>query len=826
MKYCEHFGDKGFHTTVMTTFSIDFDAYETVVLPRLQGGGCHNNVVLSDAGMLTYALDGGSALPAAAGRQYSVIGAQARGKGVFHPKIVLQVGRQQARLFVGSANLSASGLGGNLEVVGRLNCNRDDSGERRIIAAAWHYLERYLDREQSAVAHQIEWMRTRARWLLDTPPAEGPVTLTDGTLAAFHTDGEAASIGSRFADLVGGEPVYRLVVISPYWDEQLAALAHLAARLKPREVVIFIDTSRTFFPAMALSVLPNPRILDLRQFAQRRFVHAKAIVAQTRDWDHLLYGSANCTIAALGTNDRRERNAEACLYRRLPPGAAMGALRLTELVEQGPDLDPHALPPYVPDEPLPLAETHLRCPGRFECQRDVLYWRPSGSPDGQIELLDAMGESLVASLTPVGTRRDVLSFKLSCLSARPAFARLRLADGVLSAPAVISAVDVLREAVREPRSRQVELAAQQLGIETEEGLWLLEILDDLEAAEIQLRRADKLSAPRNAQRDGTADTGQPAYQTLSYDEFVKGRHLRGENIRPTRHSFLGSELSLVRGFLNRILAIDGWQAVRDEAFNDGGLAIAFDLGDETEDAAADVESGKEFPNGEQRKACEVPPEEQHGMRVRQMRATRQQIAACVEKFQNAMRKRAETGDVSAGDLLRLRVLLMVVVASGCGLYEVALDLPQHQTQRSSFQVLPMDGEYGWPLMLGRVLFAFFGGNPSPMRALIIDIGHSDIPDDLLECWATCYWVSQACLFAATTYAGAAAVNRDGRFARLAATIYNLTGLRTDELHSDRMRQMFDALSARFESRLGVFPAGLTTLYERHLSAVGCGGKRS
>jgi len=820
MKYSEHFGDKGFHTTVMTTFGIDFDAYETVVLPRLQGSGCHNNIVLSDAGMLTYALDGGSALPAAAGRQYSVVGAQVGGRGVFHPKIVLQVGRQQARLFVGSANISASGLGGNLEVVGRLNCNRGDSGERRIIAAAWHYLERHLDREQSAVSHQIEWMRTRAGWLLDTPPAEGPVTLTDGTLAAFQSDGGAASIGSRFADLVGGEPVDRLVVISPYWDEELTALSHLAARLNPREVVIFIDTTSTFFPGMALSVLPNARILDLRQFAQQRFVHAKAIVAQTQDWDHLLYGSANCTLAALGTSDWQGWNAEACLYRRLAPGAAIDTLRLTELVEHAPALDPHALPAYVRAELLPLAETHLRCPGRFECQRDVLYWRPSGSRDGQVELLDTMGDRLAANLVPVGASRDLLTFKLSGLSARPAFARLRIADGTVSAPAVVSAVDVLREAVREPRSRQIELAAQQLGEETEEGLWLLEMLDDLEAAEIQLLRVDKLPAPGGAQRDGAAGTGQAAYQTLSYDKFVEGRRLRGENIRPTQHSFLGSELSLVRGFLNRILAIDRGRAPHDEACNDAALANAFDLGDETEDAASAVESGKEFPGGERREASGVPPEGQHGMRVQQMRATRQQIAACVEKFQNAMRKRAETGDLSAADLLRLRVLLMVVAASGCGLYEVALDMPQHQIQRSSFQVLPMDGEYAWPLMLGRVLFAFFGGNPAPIRALKIDIGHSDIPDDMLECWATCYWATQACLLAATTYAGAAVVNRNGRLGRLAATIYNLTGLRPDELQSDGIRQLFDALSARFESRLVMSPAGLTELYERHLAACG------
>ena len=63
MKLYERYGDNGFHTCIATTFGVDFDAYENIVLPRLRGAGCCNNLLLTDSRMLSYALDGASLLP-------------------------------------------------------------------------------------------------------------------------------------------------------------------------------------------------------------------------------------------------------------------------------------------------------------------------------------------------------------------------------------------------------------------------------------------------------------------------------------------------------------------------------------------------------------------------------------------------------------------------------------------------------------------------------------------------------------------------------------------------------------------------------------------
>ena len=148
---------------------------------------------------------------------------------------------------------------------------------------------------------------------------------------------------------------------------------------------------------------------------------------------------------------------EACLYRRLAPDTIIEALNLTKTLSSATPLEPMGLPDFSIDEALPLDEAVTRSPGRFECLFDTLIWRlPTSVPiDPQgIELLDVNGEALPSTLSPLagGAGKD-RRFRISGLQERPAFARLRFANGSLSAPAVVMLIDILRETVREARGR-------------------------------------------------------------------------------------------------------------------------------------------------------------------------------------------------------------------------------------------------------------------------------------------------------------------------------------------------------------------------------------
>lgn len=142
MKLFDSFSEAGFHSSIVTTFCVDFGAYESIVLGRLREAGCHNNVLIADDRMLGMSLGDAFRRPAHAGRRYSVTGAAST--GVFHPKLVLQLGKKVGRLLVASANMTSAGLAGNLEVVGSVSASETDRQAMPIFQAAIAYLQQFL----------------------------------------------------------------------------------------------------------------------------------------------------------------------------------------------------------------------------------------------------------------------------------------------------------------------------------------------------------------------------------------------------------------------------------------------------------------------------------------------------------------------------------------------------------------------------------------------------------------------------------------------------------------------------------------------------------
>lgn len=794
MKLYERFADREFHTSIVTSFGIDFDAYENIVLPRLRGAGCRNNLVLVDGRLLTHALCGASALPHHAGRLYTIHGVGAT--GVFHPKVVVQTGRRRGRMIVSSANLTTPGLGGNLELAGMVVSNEPGSGEQQLVAAGWQYLRRFLNGDQQATAAQVDWMLARSPWLAKTTPATGPVGLGDGTLAALLTAGETLGIGQRFCELVS-EPVERLIVISPYWDPNLAALSYLTERLSPGETSILLDPACAVFPKWALSRIQGVRLYDRGDFRKGRFIHAKALIAQTATADHVLVGSANCTLPALGDAGFTGSNEEVCLYRRLPPGSMAEALGLGAILISEHQLDPATLPNLDLDEELLLNELAALNAGRFECQVDTLTWRPSEAFDSvkcTIALLNQHGKPIPCRLSPLASGGDALRFQIGETQERPAFARVQHEDGRESAPSIVTLVDRLRAVVREASSRQADNALRQLDDETEASLMLLDVLGVLERIEQGAPMGkEPISIPKTRKDESG---GAPAYRTLSYDQFIAERRPRTGNQLP-HNSLAGSDVSIVRSFLNRVIGLGGVD--QDDEEEDAPLpAGAFDLGDETGDGQAALDAGEEFDTEKTRHEEEDRQRAEHRRALAAKRATKEQIVTAIEAFSKRIRKRRESGVLDNHDVIRLRALLMIVCTAALPVAATKVS----KAKGSRLQVLPSEGDpNSWPMVIGRALFELFGGKTPGIRHLYLTGEHDQIPNDILECWATCYWCMQACLTAPVSPHERERLT--SHFKRLAETAYLLTLPSKAELLSSDVISLMNAMSAAYGKRLGI-----------------------
>ncbi len=813
MKIYERFADKGYHSSILTTFGVDFSAYENIVLPRLRGAGCRNNIVIPDARMLTHALTDISTLPRHAGKLYTVAGATAR--QVFHPKLFLQVGRKGGRIMVGSANLTSSGLAGNLELVGTVSCGAEESAELRLVATAWQYLKRFVGNDQEELRRQNDWMLARAPWLRRAVSATDEAGLVDKTEAALLTTGMRLGIGQRFAALVD-EPVTRLIVVSPYWDKSLSALSYLNEQLAPREISVVIDPEVRQFPKNAATAFSNLRLYSRSGFREGRFLHAKLIVAQTESADLVLFGSANCTVAAIGREDSAGENEEVCLYRRFPSDTIIEALGLASVLTED-----HAIPSEELDEPgvnddLPLEELARLTPGLFEVRVDVLVWRPAPSIDAEqctIELLDENGMLIPCTLSPLPGNRE-RRFQISGTELRPSFARLVFPDGDRSAPAIVTLIDRMISEIRETRSRKTENALRALDSETEAELMLIEVIDILERVDLDGGKGkDPISIPKPRQE--RSDEPEVRYKVLCYEQFVAGRCPRASQASLTHNSLAGSEVTLVRGFLNRILGMEGQRDEFEDLDDNDVMHGAFNLGDETADAEAAIAMGEEFGNDVKTQDEEELKKAARKRKSTQRNATRHQLVTTARKFGRRIKDRQENGLLDNRDILRLRALMMIIAAASWAGSE---SKKGKQPARASIQVLPAEGDSdSWPLVMGRLLFAVFGGNDPAIRQLNISNEHDQIPNDFVECWATCYWCFQACLKVDISEEEMSRITK--YLSPIASYAYCMTLPTKKELLGEDVMAIINFMSARYAERIGVDPEAIRNGHQSFVEAL-------
>jgi hypothetical protein len=801
MRLYEQLSEPGFHTTVITTFGIDFPAYEDLALSKLRSSGCKNNIVVVDSRMLTYALSGASAPPRAAGRQYCVVGATPR--GVFHPKVILQIGRDKGRVFISSANMTSSGLAGNLEVTSVLSCGVDQDGDQDLLVSVWEYIQDLLDEDDLALRHQLRWMRAHTPWLPKTKSVDQLLTLSDNTTGMLVRADSESAMSERFVDQIGNEKVQHLVVLSPYWDEQLTALKYIVNALSPQKTSLLVQRSRSIFPKSAAEDMSDVDIYDMDLFSNNegRFVHAKILVAQTENADHVLFGSANCTLAALGRPNNPGINEEASLYRCLPKGQLMESLRLSTFINPKNKVSIESLPDYLKSESIPLKDLHASNPGRFFCDFTQFRWRPSNQcePDGAIiQLFDQQRAKLSGELFPIeGSHGTDVLFDLRGFSDRPFFAAVTFPNGTTSPLSIVDLLDSFRNEATEAKSKEIDRLNSKLVQGNFEGLWILEVLEDLEKIE-QSQSPDSLIAKAKRSKREIENADDKLHSKLGYDDFVRGRRARDVQDNISRNSLAGTQVSAVRECINRFLRISDLEKFDDQG-NEQKILNLFDTGDDTQNPEEFINSGGPDKSSFTSKQKELSLEEQAKIakinRRKQKKSTIHSLEDAVTRFLERIKSRSDSAELNSTDMLRLRALLTIIIACGYASDESDASKPAERLLRVD------STDDTWLRMIGRVLFSLFGGTSPAILRLQIENTYDDIPDDLLECWAACLWASACCLALTSKHKSLAKSQTSFRKLTSKIQIYTDTGI--SQASKDGIKSVMQKMSEQYGSRLGV-----------------------
>nr|WP_294523791.1 hypothetical protein [uncultured Rhodopila sp.] len=433
--------ESGYHSSICTTYSVDGAFYEGAIQRRLRTQNCLNNILIADASMLGEAL---RCLPRSfqmAGRRYAVVPAHVQ--GCFHPKVLLRLGTNRARLQIMSANATTAGWCRNLEVHSDLLWEEgaddpDNETHRQLIRKAYDYLLHWLEPlAGDVIAAKLRVYMTQARWLFDIDPNPGPVSLADGTavdLLLERGDGTGSGILNQLVACVSGDHIRRIVVASPYWDTGASALLDLQDAFDGIPLVIAVNPNSSEFPqGVDLSKRPISFATD-KVLLDDRFAHAKLFVLEGDAADHVVSGSANASRAALGSlNGIRARNAEATVYRRLPRGTVLPSLGLSlaQKVEQSVLRKPN--PPSYINGAQRLAAGTVELDGSL-----ITWWPPSGVSARGATMLAPLGEFAVRAK---GNGQGAVD--LPKPPDLPLIVRFRLADGRETVPVIVHDYDLL-----------------------------------------------------------------------------------------------------------------------------------------------------------------------------------------------------------------------------------------------------------------------------------------------------------------------------------------------------------------------------------------------
>lgn len=442
----DDFKETGFHSSILSTFSVDPAFYDASLQLRLRGLGCQNNLLLADASMLEQSLE---AIPDAftnAGRKYLVVPVET--SSCFHPKLALRYGQAKARLIVGSANVTSAGWAGNLELVSTLSWQaRDEDADNDIHRTLFIRAHQWLSSlvrpaNDGKAAYKLELLRSQSPWV-DEAVMEGKAafTLLDGSQIDLLLSDPSDTIGlaDRMLELVD-EPVEQLTIISPYWDQQLSALKRLATAVGNPDLRIFLAQNRrnpsrsSTFPIGAIGKLALKFHPIGPDESNGRFLHAKMFLFQGAGHDFLFVGSANCTTAALGVPGKSGVNHECLLFRKLPRGSVKKLLNLSYKSKIA--VADIAAPPDKADA---VPDTTTFTAGFVERRGRRLIWSPAGRVGGAGKSITVDDQHF-----PLTQQADgVWIAELGDVMPHSNIARVCLVDGRISRPVIIASPEEL-----------------------------------------------------------------------------------------------------------------------------------------------------------------------------------------------------------------------------------------------------------------------------------------------------------------------------------------------------------------------------------------------
>lgn len=306
-----------YHSCILTCFNFDFSFFEERVLPILRTANIKNVNVLADGNYLEQAQEMTTGKEFKFNKTYNFLPVYEQ--GVFHPKIMLLTGLKEGLLIIGSGNITSSGLSTNDEIWGAFHLDNKENENAVLFSKAWQYLQTFTSVDYGFIPQKIEWIKKYSPWLEELPDVNGAIELTSiNQSIQFLANSSNENIYQQLIASVPSEQVKTLTVVSPYYDKKGLLLTQLMKDFSPTVFNCIVDTNSGILPTdLDEGVRSKINFYDWQNCIedytlQVNRLHAKLFHFEYADGsEKMLLGSANASMAAMGSKTIPANNAEA-----------------------------------------------------------------------------------------------------------------------------------------------------------------------------------------------------------------------------------------------------------------------------------------------------------------------------------------------------------------------------------------------------------------------------------------------------------------------------------------------------------------------------------
>jgi hypothetical protein len=620
---------------------------------------------------------------------------------------------------------------------------------------AFDYLMNWLSVAPSEVIQYRRGLLLRdSPWLLDIDANASGVELSDGSMIDLFCErgGDDPSILRQFARNAVGEKIRRLVIISPYWDANLAGLRHLRKALAGCPTVIALNPLKNTFPIQALGAKEDVSFVLMKttKIDPKRFPHAKLLLIETATADHVLFGSTNCSDDALGNWNGNSRNAEVSLYRRLRPGTVIKELDLDFRSK----LNRSAIRCPIVQAPLSASEEALFNGGYAEMTDRVVLWYP---PVG----IDVVGAKIRFETTDLPLTRKSGRWRAQLPELPPpgtVIARIVLRSGLISAPLIVHDETALRRAARGQMDRRLRDAFDRIQNGTED------ILDLAQYAHVIFAPDPSHSSSRRGRVRTSIrqKAGAVSVQYETSDAFRRAVALEPATGTTGRFSVDDPGLLQLLSSVMRGIAGIG-KELNDET--EGGEDHALVDGDvEDDDVQFSERENSDHANGDS-----VPPGVGRLFSIEQINYRRKKLIAAMDDFQALLVRLANDPSQISSRLTAQTAFMINLMIYACtfdhkrqegGSVRLMVLFPFHGSDRAS----------SFAFRIAQMLKVIWTGKNRIARYIIVDARFQYLPDDMVAWILLSRWAIARAYLSGRNTPGLLA----GQIGKLAKEVYTFT----------------------------------------------------